>query len=49
MEVVFTVSDEEAAQLLKLIEQEKVKAFYVLMPAQYGVINGARCGEPPTC
>ncbi|MDS4020869.1 MAG: DUF190 domain-containing protein [Candidatus Competibacter sp.] len=40
VEVVFVVSDEEAAQLLKLIEQEKVRVFYVLMPAEYGVLNG---------
>ena len=40
VEVVFMVSDEEAAQLLKLIEQEKVQLFYVRMPAEYGVLNG---------
>ena len=32
---------EEAAQLLKRIEQEKVRVFYVVMPAEYGVLNGA--------
>jgi PII-like signaling protein len=41
VEVVFMVSEEEAAQLLKGIEQEKVRVFYVLMPAEYGVLNGA--------
>lgn len=40
VEVVFMVSDEEAAQLLKLIEQEKIHVFYVRMSAEYGVING---------
>lgn len=40
VEVAFMVSDEEAMQLLKLIEQEKVHVFYVLMPAEYGVLNG---------
>lgn len=40
VEVVFVVSDEEAEQLLKLIEQEKVHVFYVRMPAEYGAING---------
>lgn len=40
VEVVFVVSDEEAARLLDLIEREKVHVFYVLMPAEYGVLNG---------
>ena len=40
VEVAFMVSDEEAMQLLKLIEQEKVHVFYVLMPAECGVLNG---------
>lgn len=40
VEVVFVVSDDEAAKLLELIEQEKVQVFYVRMPAEYGVING---------
>jgi uncharacterized protein len=40
VEVVFMVSDEEAAQLLKLIEQEKIRIFYIRMSAEYGVING---------
>ncbi len=41
VEVAFMVSEEEAAQLLKRIEQEKVRVFYVVMPAEYGVLNGA--------
>lgn len=40
VEVVFMISDEEAAQLLTLIEQERIHVFYVRMPAEYGVING---------
>ncbi|MDG4585171.1 MAG: DUF190 domain-containing protein [Candidatus Competibacter sp.] len=40
VEVVFLVSDEEAAQLLALVEREKIHLFYVRMPAEYGVING---------
>ncbi|HOW75834.1 MAG TPA: DUF190 domain-containing protein [Candidatus Competibacteraceae bacterium] len=40
VEVVFMISEEEAAQFLKLIEQEKVHVFYVVMSAEYGVING---------
>ena len=40
VEVVFMISDEEAAQFLKLIEQEKVRVFYVRTSAEYGMING---------
>ena len=40
VEVVFMVSDEEATQLLTLLEQEKIRLFYVRMPAEYGVLNG---------
>ncbi|CDH44309.1 MAG: DUF190 domain-containing protein [Candidatus Competibacteraceae bacterium] len=40
VEVVFMVSDEEAAQLLELIRQEKMHIFYVKIPAEYGVSNG---------
>ncbi len=40
VEVVFVVSDEEAAQLLDWIRQEQIQVFYVRMPAEYGVVNG---------
>jgi len=40
VEVVFMISDEEAAQFLKVIEQEKVRVFYVRTSAEYGMING---------
>jgi PII-like signaling protein len=40
VEVIFMLSEEEAARLLKAIEQEKVRVFYVAMPAEYGVLNG---------
>jgi len=40
VEVVFMVSEEEAAQFLELIKQEKIRLVYVLMPAEYGVVNG---------
>jgi uncharacterized protein len=40
VEVVFMVSDEEAAQLLHSIEQESIRVFYIKVPAEYGVING---------
>jgi len=40
VEVVFVVGEEEAARLLELVRQEKIRVFYVLMPAEYGVVNG---------
>jgi PII-like signaling protein len=40
VEVVFMVSDVEANQLLELIRQENIRVFYVLMPAEFGVVNG---------
>ena len=40
VEVVFVVGEEEAARLLDLVRQEKIRVFYVLMPAEYGVVNG---------
>ena len=40
VEVVFMVSEQEATQLLDLVEKEKIHVFYVKMPAEYGVING---------
>lgn len=40
VEIVFMISDDEAAQLLELIRQEKIHVFYVKMPAECGVIDG---------
>ena len=40
VEVVFVVGEEEAARLLELVRQEKIRVFYVLMPAEFGVVNG---------
>ena len=40
VEVVFAVSDREAEQLLEVIEQEKVRVFYLKMPVEYGVTGG---------
>lgn len=40
VEVVFMVSEQEATQLLELIQQENIPIFYVRMFAEYGVING---------
>ena len=34
------ISDKEAAQFLKVIEQDKVHIFYVKTTAEYGMING---------
>lgn len=39
VEVEFIVSEEEAGQLLDLLTKEKVRAFYALIPARFGVIN----------
>lgn len=39
VEVVFMVSEQEATQLLELIQQENIPIFYVRMFAEYGVIN----------
>ena len=40
VEVVFVVSDDEAARLLELVRQEKIRVFYVLTPAEFDVVNG---------
>jgi uncharacterized protein len=39
VEVEFIVTDDEAGRLLQLLEQEKVRAFYARIPAQFGVLN----------
>ena len=39
VEVEFSVTDAEAQQLLELIAEEKIRLFYVRIPAQFGVIN----------
>ena len=40
VEVVFMISDQEAEQLLELIQREQIQIFYARMPAEYGVVNG---------
>jgi PII-like signaling protein len=35
----FVVTSDEAAQLIKLTEEEKIPLFYAEMPAEFGVIN----------
>lgn len=39
VEVEFIVSDEEAQQLLKLVEEQKIRLFYACVPALFGVLN----------
>src|SRR5215475_13320905 len=39
VEVEFIVSDEEAQQLLQLLNQAKIRLFYACVPALFGVIN----------
>lgn len=39
VEVEFIVSEDEARQLLELLRREKVRAFYALIPARFGVLN----------
>jgi len=45
VEVEFIVSDAEAQQLLDLVEREKIRVFYAVIPARFGVLN-AEPGEP---
>ena len=42
VEVVFMVSENDATRLLDLIVAEKLKMFYVKIPAQYGVAGEER-------
>lgn len=39
VEVEFIVTDEEAKKLIALVHDEKIRLFYTLIPAQFGVIN----------
>jgi PII-like signaling protein len=45
IEVEFIVNDDEARQLMALIEGEKIRVFYARVPAQFGIIN-AEPGDP---
>ncbi|HOB61373.1 MAG TPA: DUF190 domain-containing protein [Candidatus Competibacteraceae bacterium] len=40
IEVAFVVSDDEATRLLELVRNEKIRVFYVRLPAEYGLVNG---------
>jgi PII-like signaling protein len=46
VEVEFIVTDEEARQLVELLRGEKVRLFYALTPARFGVIN-PDTNDPP--
>jgi PII-like signaling protein len=39
VEVEFIVSEDETRQLLDLLRREKVRVFYALIPARFGVID----------
>lgn len=39
VEVEFIASEEESRQLLALLRQEKIRIFYALIPARFGIIN----------
>lgn len=39
VEVMFTMTDSEAAQFMKLLESEKLALFYIKSAAEYGVIG----------
>jgi len=39
VELEFIVSDEEARQLLALLQREKLRLFYARIPASFGVID----------
>jgi hypothetical protein len=47
VEIEFIVTDDEAARLLALIHQEKIRLFYAHVPARFGVIN-PDSADPPT-
>ena len=44
VEVEFIVTDEEAERLLQRVRQDRVRAFYARIPAQFGVLN-PDCGD----
>ncbi len=47
VEVEFIVTQEEAQRLLDLLHREKVRVFYVVTPATFGVIN-PDAADPPS-
>ena len=47
VEVEFIVTDEEAKQLIDLVTAEKVRLFYALIPARFGILSPDG-SDPPT-
>jgi len=47
VEVEFIITDDDARQLLALLHREKLRLFYVHIPARFGVIDPA-ADRPPT-
>jgi len=47
VEVEFIVTDEEAQELLDLLNSEKIRLFYAHIPARFGVIN-PDAADPPS-
>jgi len=47
VEVEFLVTEEEAKQLLDFLRDERVRLFYALIPARFGILNPDRA-DPPT-
>jgi len=47
IEVEFLVTDEEAQQLLALVQGTGMRLFYASVPAQFGVINPDASDPPP--
>lgn len=47
VEVEFIVTDEEARQLLSLLQREKLALFYTHTPASFGVID-PKTADPPS-
>ena len=39
VEVEFIATEDEVERLLDLVRQEKIRAFYTLIPARFGVVN----------
>lgn len=39
MQLDFVVSEQEAASLLEVVRREKIRVFYLKVPAEFGVLN----------
>jgi len=47
VELEFIVTEQEARQLIDLVEREKVRLFYARTPATFGIVN-PDSGDPPS-